>query len=758
MLRKRIGVSATVSRYTLLLALLFAIPLITFVVVDGFVVSRVVEDQVVESYASELERITAFLDQEMGRLTPLANAIHRNENLRGFWYTGSPYDSGAGRRALQEFAVANGFFEHIILYSESRDYVLANGGSYPPELLFVDRYSTKEWNRENLSAVLDSINSRRNIAFAEESVDSGSIGIFQPIPIVGAPTRGFVSFIVRYALLDELIQSQSSGEMKVYLFDEDFSLVYRSYRESPSRAGILADYLATVERGMHTATLDIGGESVLLAADRVSSLDWHVVALSPTSVATSRVQRLRALLLLVILGLVGLGIPFIYAVVRHLHRPLRRLAESLGSGGLYDSTGDEWERIESFVHDLRSENVQLRSFRSFSQSSAASRLYLRLLRGQFETFEEFDRLSAFVEHPVGGEGCFVAVVGVGTVSFEHPGKKQDMVESLNQAAPSEFSFVAVDALEKTIIPIVAQTENPGTADNGGSTGILEYLRGIIHNRLGAAFSIGVGSECACAREVPSSLNQAKTALKYSFVYRPGTIITYGDIENRENSLAPPPRKQLDGLRDSLARVDVTETEEACHALVDELRAKQYSIRVARIAVAEVMGMLWQHLSSAGLPPQRRHDVLNMIGDLDHAANLADFQAGVVAVAKVLFHEAQCVDPHLRSTRLVHEVAEYLESSYNDGSLTLGTIAERFGLSPSNLTHHFKTKLGTTVMAYLDSIRMAQARRLLLESDRQVAQIVHDVGCYDVSNFIRKFKQQVGTTPAQYRETASQPAR
>jgi AraC-like DNA-binding protein len=81
---------------------------------------------------------------------------------------------------------------------------------------------------------------------------------------------------------------------------------------------------------------------------------------------------------------------------------------------------------------------------------------------------------------------------------------------------------------------------------------------------------------------------------------------------------------------------------------------------------------------------------------------------------------------------------------------LASVAEKFGMSATNLTHHFKTKLGKTVMSYLDEIRIAQAKKLLSETDLPLSDQVHQVGYFDVSNFIKKFKKHTGTTPGRYR--------
>jgi AraC-like DNA-binding protein len=48
-----------------------------------------------------------------------------------------------------------------------------------------------------------------------------------------------------------------------------------------------------------------------------------------------------------------------------------------------------------------------------------------------------------------------------------------------------------------------------------------------------------------------------------------------------------------------------------------------------------------------------------------------------------------------------------------------------------------------------------AKKVLINSDRPIKDIVADIGYVDVSNFVRKFKKREGITPGRYRELYSQ---
>lgn len=61
-----------------------------------------------------------------------------------------------------------------------------------------------------------------------------------------------------------------------------------------------------------------------------------------------------------------------------------------------------------------------------------------------------------------------------------------------------------------------------------------------------------------------------------------------------------------------------------------------------------------------------------------------------------------------------------------------------------------------VCALLDRIRREQVRRLFVETQLMVKEIIARVGYVDVNNFIRKFRQPEGMIPQKYRREHSAP--
>jgi len=86
------------------------------------------------------------------------------------------------------------------------------------------------------------------------------------------------------------------------------------------------------------------------------------------------------------------------------------------------------------------------------------------------------------------------------------------------------------------------------------------------------------------------------------------------------------------------------------------------------------------------------------------------------------------------------------------ALTVAELAHEVGLSRFHFTRRFHREAGITPGAFLRRLRIARAMELLVESDRNVNRIAHDVGYEDHAAFTRAFNRITGTPPTHYRLT------
>ncbi|MFC4598133.1 helix-turn-helix domain-containing protein [Cohnella hongkongensis] len=101
--------------------------------------------------------------------------------------------------------------------------------------------------------------------------------------------------------------------------------------------------------------------------------------------------------------------------------------------------------------------------------------------------------------------------------------------------------------------------------------------------------------------------------------------------------------------------------------------------------------------------------------------------------------------------LIQKVRRYIESQYEDSSLSLIGLAENFGVSEAYMSRAFKLQTGENFNEFVEKLRLGKARTLLEETELPVNRIGAKVGYNSANTFARAFKRRFGVSASEYRE-------
>ena len=105
------------------------------------------------------------------------------------------------------------------------------------------------------------------------------------------------------------------------------------------------------------------------------------------------------------------------------------------------------------------------------------------------------------------------------------------------------------------------------------------------------------------------------------------------------------------------------------------------------------------------------------------------------------------------TEAVKAMKEYLDTHYEE-SISLDTLSKISKMSRYQLLRLFTREVGVSPYRYLQSIRIAKAKRLL-EQGEAIGKLALDCGFSDQSHFTNYFKSFIGITPKQYQSIFTQ---
>jgi AraC-like DNA-binding protein/beta-xylosidase len=98
----------------------------------------------------------------------------------------------------------------------------------------------------------------------------------------------------------------------------------------------------------------------------------------------------------------------------------------------------------------------------------------------------------------------------------------------------------------------------------------------------------------------------------------------------------------------------------------------------------------------------------------------------------------------------HRISKFIYNNYMN-KISLQDIAKREFLSSYYLSHEIKNMAGTNFMDFLNSTRVHESVKLLLDTEKTLSEISEEVGFSHTRYYNKYFKMYYNTTPLQYRK-------
>lgn len=97
---------------------------------------------------------------------------------------------------------------------------------------------------------------------------------------------------------------------------------------------------------------------------------------------------------------------------------------------------------------------------------------------------------------------------------------------------------------------------------------------------------------------------------------------------------------------------------------------------------------------------------------------------------------------------IQAIHQYITENYNT-KITLDNLCFLFGTNKTTLCKSFRQEYGTTILNYINSLKIREAKSLLRKNQATETQIAESLGYESIHYFCRQFKKATGQTPKEY---------
>lgn len=185
--------------------------------------------------------------------------------------------------------------------------------------------------------------------------------------------------------------------------------------------------------------------------------------------------------------------------------------------------------------------------------------------------------------------------------------------------------------------------------------------------------------------------------------------------------------------------------QAIHTAFERIDMVSPSYIIQRCLHFDIINMLVKIASSLDMPLKSY--------EISQLSTWEDFGAMRRQIETIISELAEKSGEAIQKRRITtkRSLIGYVQHHYKDNNMSLDKLADEFGLSYTYISKIFKEETGQTFMQYITQLRFSYIKKELANTDRAIKDIINEAGYMDVANFMRKFKQNEGITPGQYRE-------
>ncbi|CAI6079610.1 helix-turn-helix domain-containing protein [Cohnella sp. JJ-181] len=748
--------SKLLFKYTLSYILIFLIPLtgVTASVYESAV--RSLRTEIEQSNLNQLNQVQRTLDGRMTELQEIAGRIAYDEHLTSYMVHHDYYGMEA-IQTLANYKASSSILQDLFLYFRDDAVVYSYRGLMNLGVAFGSTYQFSEASRQELLREMNT--AIQPVMRPAEQVTINArqetmLTLLVPIKPNNPYPYGTVVYLMKESNLTGMMASilnDFSGSS--YIFDaQGIKLTGASHGETMDRAGL--NRIASLSTGIHSLTLDGKQQSVVAVKSETNG--WTYVTTMPSRQFFSRVAHIRSLILVVfcLVGLIGIAAAMLLA--KRQYHPIRNLMEFVklrGNGVPEAADGrNEWDWIRHTIHEYSARA-------DMQQPYVRNQCLLLLLKHGKPEDPEIERLvqGAGLQLAPGRSLCFSVILT--WEELPDPASSRAIVAQLAERF-REAKFPAWDACaygvdlspsERFALMVTMSAEGRQSVQERA-----ELVVGAVLSHLGdelrPQLSLGVGTPYDSLGELNQSFIEAATALQFRLMGEQGRVTYFDRLAQQEQASGDAywlPKKSMLKLEQSLKQGNEAVAAQTIHGLVDEIRGVKLSVSLLRCICFDLLNALLRTASEYGMT-----DVMNDLPGFTSFETLEELESRLIELSALICRQVER-NTETGQQSLIENIVEYVDSQYADYTLSLEHIALKYSVSTSYLSRSFKDKMGVTFSQYIWRLRMDEVMRQLVATSAPLKEIIERVGYLDAPNFIRKFKNETGYTPGQYRKLNAQ---
>ena len=715
-----------------------------------------------KSNSAMLSQVLQKLDYVTEKMNSAAYHFSGSEiedQLNDVRYERTEIDEGLVASQLMTYSEIVGDTENDvkpILYLRGDKSVYTMDGKIPYSEFEKDMNQYGDLNEASFFGTINSVKDDRSLKIGEEKQageESSIVYFLYPIPYMNNIPIATIGFGFRSDSLNELIKTYYTADSAIYIFNERYLTLFQCGQENCSGLSRESlDNLAIKYRrtGGKLVEERVDGGSFIIMREISANSGLSVVSITDSKKFYQSGSEFASWYIFLIAVLFIGGILLSLVLSRSNYKPIQKLVQKIVD---QDTMADqeqeginEFEIITNKWTDVQNKNEELSALLKRQRPMVVASCLRRILKGKFKTSEEMEATLKSANINLSYRYNFVILLPIPVEDSFEEDKNLRIMTVLAGFMQPFIHVYGLDMLKDNGIAVIVNCgeRTAGEKNVDIRLSVADHLCRELETRYEISIPFYIGRIYEDVMDINRSfLESAAIASDYHMLGNQ-KVILFEEIGYEEQNIQYPILEQALFIQ-CLKQANEEAALKALDNMIGEIEPLK-SFVITQCLCFDIINITIKTLDQLKGFELKNVDLKKLIT----FKSLPEFREKMAGLTIEMCRQfAEFKDS--RNNERKSEILDYVNCHYGDSSMGLESVADEFGVSSNYLSRFFKQETGCSFIQYVTMIRMDRARELLVNSNKQIKEIVAEIGYIDVANFVRKFKGYEGVTPGQYRE-------
>jgi AraC-like DNA-binding protein len=591
-------------------------------------------------------------------------------------------------------------------------------------------------------------NSSAKLSFYAGQVNRNEPGVvyLYPLPYLDAMPQATLCFFLKHEDIKKTMENYLEEiRGNLYLYNDTRNNLF-SYETTE----LPRDFVRRLSglKGVGVQERKIKGAPFIIMRSIPENMGLSCISVTGAGDFFIRILPMRIILLISIFLLALMGVVLAIIMAKRNYKPVLNLLKNIGGSSWKNEIpkGNEFDYILNKWNVMDETNTEL-SHTLNRQRPLIVYSYLRdLLKGEYGAREEMEDCLREANINLSAPWVFVFIIAPadGQRESQTLSRRIRMIlHTLDGCVFKNCRFYGIELLLEQQVAVICNAEE--RVIEGVDIRLLaaDYFMNRIQETCGFNIKAGAGRIYEGTYKINNSFMEAAVVMADYLIGEKNLMLFEEAAKINDDNYYYPVIEQSMYIQ-SIKRAN----REMALRAVDDMIIKIGEVRASPITQCLCFDVINTIIKTAG----QLHCQIKVadIKELSGFTSLEQFRLKARQFTEWICEEFKKTQEE-RNSRLNSEILNYTRKHFHEIQFSLQQVADIFDISPNYLSRLFKRETGYTFVDYVSMLRLDRVKELLIKTDKQVKDIVFEVGYMDASSFLRKFKTTEGITPGQYRE-------